>query len=155
MLTVQSLKSGCASCTRCWYKLGMVQQRTLRSSTLGAGFCAPAETQKALGIFLPLLTPCQECNRVPLGWQKAVRKFRCWCKYQCRLKSGMWPWFPQVISQSVLKGGCWVLADSPRTEPQHCRRLPRISSPPLWPWTGPSPLQDWIKRELRSHSWPT
>lgn len=53
------------------YKLGMKQERMPRPSTLGAGFCAPAETQKTLGTILALLTPCQACNQVPLRRQKA------------------------------------------------------------------------------------
>lgn len=71
MLTDRSLISDCAFCTKTAVQARHETRRVPRPATLGASFCAPAETQKTLGIILALLTLCQACNQVPLGWQKA------------------------------------------------------------------------------------
>lgn len=71
MLTVRSLRSDCAFYTKTAVQARHETRRVPRPATLGAGVCAPAETQKTLGIILALLTLCQTCSQVSLGWQKA------------------------------------------------------------------------------------
>lgn len=70
---------------------------------------------------------------------------------QGRLKSGMWPWLPQVQSPlSFWRAGVGSLLTHPIQNPEHCERLPGTSSALLRPWAGRSPLQGWDKRELSS-----